>query len=216
MILVIASQFDAGAVAFVKSLGSSAALLIPQDLSTRGWRLDTGHPSSSTAIASGQVIAAASITGVLTLLPRINEYELGHIVEEDRRYVAAEMAAFLLAWLTMLSPSALVMNRPQPSSLVGPAWSPLRWRHEAVRAGFRLSTVQHPSLRLTLVRGRCFGHAAATSIEAARHLAARADVDLLSLHLDSESAFVAASLRPPLHHAGVASAIQNLLQRKRT
>ena len=44
--------------------------------------------------------------------------DLPHIVESDREYLAAEMTAFLLAWLTSLE--CPMLNRPTPTCLAGP------------------------------------------------------------------------------------------------
>jgi hypothetical protein len=222
MIPVIASGFDAGAAAFVKSLGGSsggsfgrrAALLLPADLSKRGWRFHPRDLDRSVAVVSGDAVPCSAITGVLTLLPRIDERELLHIVEEDRRYVAAEMTAFLLAWLSLLPASVPVINRPQPGCLTGPPWSPSRWTQEAARAGFRISASRQPVSPLTVAAGQPVGGADAATARSARNLAAAAGVDVLSLYLDSQSAFVAVSHRPFLDQSGVAMALQDRLQQR--
>jgi hypothetical protein len=53
---------------------------------------------------------------------------------DDRQYAAAEMQAFLLAWLDSLE--CPVLNRPSPSNLSGPGWSTSQWVQRARRLGF--------------------------------------------------------------------------------
>ena len=71
--------------------------------------------------------------GMLCLLPAVHPGELPHIEAGDREYVAAEMTAFLIAWLTSLP--CPVLGRPTPLSLTGPHLRQEQWLHEAVRAG---------------------------------------------------------------------------------
>jgi diadenosine tetraphosphatase ApaH/serine/threonine PP2A family protein phosphatase len=214
VILIVASRFDAEAAAFCASLGADAgdaALLLPEDLSQRGWLFDPDDVARSQAIASGRAVPCRSITGVLTLLPRVEEWELVHIVEEDRPYVAAEMTAFLLAWLAALPPSVNVINRPQAGCLAGPPWSPLRWRHEAALAGFRISGGQSPSFAVTVAGGRALDSAGPETAARARNLASAACVEVLSLALDAQHAFVAASSRPALGRPGIDRTMRELL-----
>ena len=66
-------------------------------------------------------------------MPAIGETELGHVHEQDRTYAAAEIQAFLLAWLSSLE--CPVLNRPSPSNLGGPWWSLAQWVQRARRLG---------------------------------------------------------------------------------
>jgi hypothetical protein len=59
-------------------------------------------------------------------------------VEEERAYVAAEMMAFLVAWLASLN--HIVLNRPSPLNLAGPGWCPERWLREARGVGLPVHT----------------------------------------------------------------------------
>jgi hypothetical protein len=69
--------------------------------------------------------------------------ELIRIVPADQAYVAAEMQAFLLAWLTALP--CPVVNRPSPQCLAGPAWGPERWIHEAAKLDIPVVETERPS-----------------------------------------------------------------------
>src|SRR4051812_20189856 len=210
MIAVIASGFDAGAAVFVRSLGGNATLLLPEDLSKRGWRFHPGDASRPTAVPSGGGGPRPRNTGALTLLACQDERDLLHLVAEGRPYVAAEMTPFLPAWLSMLPPSVRVITRPQPGCLTGPPWSPLRWKQEAARAGFLISTAGPPRSPLTVAADQSIGSADAAARSAAHKLASAAGMEVLSLHLDARSAFVAASHRPSLDQPGVAAALQGI------
>ena len=92
--LVVAGRHDGQARDLVERW-SGAGLLTCEDLSVAGWRYTLGEPESSTLVIGGRRIAANEIAGVLTRLSHVPEHELFRIAREDRRYVAAEMTAFL-------------------------------------------------------------------------------------------------------------------------
>src|SRR5688572_23214757 len=119
MLLIIASRYDDSARALARRYGD-AAVLTPADLSRPGWRFINGNAEDSTAVAEGCSVSARSIRGVLTRLPSVTPAELPQIVPTDREYVAAEMNAFLTAWLSELP--CRVINRPTALCLAGPAW----------------------------------------------------------------------------------------------
>ena len=210
MHVVLASRFDDGAAELANSSGDSAVVLTPADLSERGWRFEPGDPARSTAIISGCPVPSAAITGVCTLLPRVMPHELPHIVEDDRAYVAAEMTAFLLSWLSSLP--CPIVNRPRPGSLDGPAWSAFRWRTEALRAGFEVSEDHTAAASLTLIGGECFGATDGKHTQAALRLATAANVHVLSIEFDRHSRVISASPRPDLTFPPVAGAIRRLLE----
>jgi hypothetical protein len=100
---------------------------------------------NSTAVVDGQVVAVEEISGVLIRLPYVFEQELLHIVPGDRAYVAAEMQAFLISWLSRLK--CPVLNRPTPSYLLGPNWRPQQWVYTAAQVGIPVRPVhQHITL----------------------------------------------------------------------
>ena len=75
-------------------------------------------------------------------MPAVGEAELAHVHEDDRSYAAAEMQAFLLAWLSSLE--CPVLNRPSPSNLGGPWWSLAQWVQRARRLGVAARPVTLP------------------------------------------------------------------------
>jgi hypothetical protein len=79
----------------------------------------------------------SEITGVVTTRPAVFEQELRHIVAADREYVASEMNAFLVCWLSSLPCN--VVNRPTPGCLFGPAWRIEQWLGAAARIGIPIN-----------------------------------------------------------------------------
>jgi hypothetical protein len=79
------------------------------------------------------VIASREIRAVITRMPAVGEVEVAHVHPDDRRYAAAEMQAFLLAWLSSLE--CPVLNRPSPNNLGGPWWTVAQWVQRARRLG---------------------------------------------------------------------------------
>ena len=143
MFLVLASRFDHQAIALVESW-NGAWLLTPEDLSMPGWAYRFSRPDEAVFVLDGRRVEAAEISGVFTRIPHVMAHELAHIVATDRDYVAAEMQAFLLAWLTSLR--CPVVNRPTPACLAGPSWGPERWIHEAVKLGIPATEIDRSTM----------------------------------------------------------------------
>src|SRR5262249_35259324 len=116
MIIIFASQRDHAAreLADAWSQHTEVALMRPSDLSTAGWRIFSEDEQASVAICDGKPIPQDRITGVLTLTPCVFQNDLLQIAPDDRPYVAAEMQAFLIYWLSRLR--CRVMNRPSTTS----------------------------------------------------------------------------------------------------
>jgi hypothetical protein len=154
MFVVLAYAHDAGARALVQRWcadGEDAALLTCVDLSRPGWRY-TGGVAHGQAVIDGQLIATREVRAVITRIPAVSEAELANVHEDDRRYAAAEMQAFLLAWLTSLE--CPVLNRPTPSNLGGPSWSVAQWVQTARRLGLAARPVRQ---RLVYAPGVPYG-----------------------------------------------------------
>jgi len=149
VLIVLAHRYDQGARELVSRWSANGArLLTSADLSLSGWRHYSDATAESTAVVGGRVVPVAEITGVLTLLPGIFDQELIDIVPSDRSYVAAEMTAFLLCWLSTLR--CPVINRPTPTCLSGPYWRQERW----VSAAAGLGIPVHPHhRRVVLAKG---------------------------------------------------------------
>jgi hypothetical protein len=142
VLVVLASQWDQQAAALVRDW-TGARLLTPADLSLRGWVYQAAQPHRTSFVAGGEQVPVAELRGVFTRLPQVMPNELIRIVPADRSYVAAEMQAFLLAWLKALP--CPVVNRPSPQCLAGPAWGPERWIHEAAKLDIPVVEIERPS-----------------------------------------------------------------------
>ncbi len=196
MLLILASQYDEAARALARCWSSyDAALLSPDSLCREGWRYDDARPEGSRAVVDGTPLRAEELRGVLVRLPSVPQDELVQLRPEERAYVAVEMTAFLLAWLSHLP--CPVLNRPTAQCLAGPGWRPEQWLHAAARAGLptvplrrgtgELGSVPAPTddatplACVTVVGRRCLGATTPTLARHARCLADAAGVELLSV-----------------------------------
>lgn len=95
------------------------------DLAGPGWRLAPGNSAHARGTAGGNEFEGGDVTGAVTMLPAFTPVDVPHVAIEERAFVAAEITAFVLAWLSQLS--CRVLNRPTPGCLSGPAWPPEQW-----------------------------------------------------------------------------------------
>jgi hypothetical protein len=221
MLVVAANQMDEDAVSIAGRWQSfDAVLLTAADLSASGWRYCFPHSGRPRAIIAGRQLAIGEIVGVLTRMPCIYEQELGHIVPGDRSYVAAEMTAFLLAWLSSLA--CPVLNRPTPDCLAGPNWRGEQWVRLAAGLGIPVRPLRRIASRrsdeltgvsiceVIVVGNQCFGDVAPQLCSHARRLAGAAGAELLAIQFtgpESGSQFVNAHLWPNLASPEVADAV---------
>jgi hypothetical protein len=142
MLLIVAGRHDEAARRLAEAWSSvDTALLTPASLSVQGWRHQVGVPQDDRImLGPGRTLEAAQLRAVYTRLPHVDAWELPHIVEADRDYVAAEMTAFLLGWLAELP--CRTVNRPTPTCLAGPYWRPERWAHAAAALGMLVRPVE--------------------------------------------------------------------------
>lgn len=227
MLAVLARSGDEAACAFAaRWTAQGARLLSPQDLSTAGWRYHLESPEISTAVIGGQVVPVSEISGVWTRLHSVVPQDLGHIVAEDREYVAVEMTAFLVAWLASLT--CPILNRPTPECAAGPNWRREQWVHTAALLGMPVLPMQRGTPRaggeakepsrdpatVTVVGPRCFGSVDAQLMVGAQRLADAARVDLLAVHFagpEAGSAFLSADIWPDVTQPDIAGGILEYL-----
>jgi hypothetical protein len=229
MLLIVANRHDTAAEALAGRWSvHDAHLLRCADLSTAGWCHCLTDSRVSTAVIDGRVISTGEITGVLTLLPWVTADQLIHIIPEDRAYVAAEMTAFLVSWLSELT--CPVLNRPTPTCLAGPGWRPGQWVHAAARMEIPIRPIRRSIIlttdlpedavadlrpaTVTVVGERCFGDVDSALTLHARRLAAAVGVSLLTVHFDGPGADArlrGAALRPDISSPEIADAILDLL-----
>jgi len=232
MILILASQWDPAAKALAARWADCGAeLLTPRDLSLAGWRQSSAAPGGAIAILDGRPVPQREITSVLTRLPCVDPRELLHILPEDRDYIAAEMTAFLLFWLSRLT--CPVLNAPVAPCLSGPFWRQEKWVHLASQAGIRARPVHRTVPRtaqrnvaahtplaedssetsptsITVVGHRTFGDADPGLRRTALRIAALAQVDLLAVNFSSperDAQFLAANIFPDLTDIPLSDAV---------
>jgi hypothetical protein len=227
VLLVVASRYDETAAGLVAHWSAhDAALVTPADLSSAGWGLSLGDCDRPSASVGGRVVGVDEIRGVLTRLPGVWDAELVDIDPGDRAYVAAEMTAFLLAWLTDLE--CPVVNPPTPGCLSGPYWRPEQWLAAAAEVGMAIlpltRTSDGPSSRngttppggvaATVVGERVLGEVEEPLAVQARELARLAHVALLEVRFGAAvggSYFLGAEPWPDLGVPEVADAVLELL-----
>jgi hypothetical protein len=226
MIVIVASRWDTVAEnAATDWAGQPVGIMTARDLSRAGWCVRQGACDASTAnhcaVIDGRAIADDEITGVLTRLSWITEAELPEIVERDRAYVAAEMNAFLVFWLSGLT--CPVLNNPTPTCLSGPGWRPERWTRAAAEIGMPVHAVERDTrphraqpptdsstYAVTVVGSQVFGAVDAELKRHARRLAELAGVSLLTVRFaerERGAAFAGTDLFPPLDDAAVRAAV---------
>jgi len=223
MLLVLAHPCDEGARFLAERWQAQGArLMVPRDLSAPGWRHHVGGGGEEWAIASGERVRVKDMTGVLVRLSGIRDQFLPHIAAFDRTYVAAEMNAFLIAWLTALT--CPVLNRPAAGSILGPSLSHERWLAAAARAGLRLAFPRHcapyverpqAEVQVTVVGERWFGEVTPALGDQAARLARSVGADLLTAHFygaEADAAFAGVDLLVDPTRAGVADALLSRLE----
>jgi hypothetical protein len=229
VIVILASQYDISARQLAERWTAyGACLLTSEDISTPGWRYYLANPSVSTAVVNGRRITVGEIDGVVTRLPWVTEADLPHIVPVDSAYVAAEMSAFLIFWLSELT--CPILNRPTAGSLNGPSWRREQWVANAARAGLRIrsenrhlsltsaATPQERQVKSTVivVGDRCLGRVDSSLLERSRCLAEIANVDFLGIQFsspDPDAAFVSATVYPEIDSVEVSDAMLQYFER---
>jgi hypothetical protein len=226
--VVFASRQDASARSLIEWWSPRASLLTCDDLSVPGWRHTSNGQTGDMAVIGGRFVAEEEIEGALIRWPGVFGWELQHILAGDRQYVAAEMTAFLCAWLAGLQRP--VLNRPSAASLIGPSWRPEKWVQVAAALGIPVRPLRRhivfpgeptPPLgaevhaTVTVLGGRCFGEADSTLRVQSQKLAATAGVSLLDVlwsRPEAEAELISADLLPRLDTEEKAAAVLDLLR----
>jgi len=229
MIVIVANRWNQTSGALASRWAAyDVAVLTAQDLSVAGWHQRLSDMDGGTAVAQRKLVPQNEISAVLTLLPCVVEEELPDIVPEDRRYVAAEMTAFLLSWLSRLK--CPVLNRPTPTCLSGPYWRPEKWVQVAAQAGIPVQPVRRLAAlpgsngtedplpapaTLTVIGKRIFGEADPVLRSQARCLADLAGVELLAVRFSSPergACLVGADTFPTISDGWLADAVLECLR----
>lgn len=176
------------------------------DLSHPGWHYEVGCPEQLSAGVAGETIRAERIAAVLCRIGAILPLDLPHIHTDDRVYVAAEMNAFLHAWLSQFG--GVRFNHPSWVSLAGPSWHLLQWTSLLDRIGVPI-VARRPSnagesvrdtITATLVGDDVLGTDDPLLIDFTRRVARIAHSELLAVTFvrDGGWKFAAADPCPPL------------------
>jgi hypothetical protein len=169
--LILAHRNDFPARALAARWGSEALLLTVGELHRARWNLELDSDGRVRTELADETGAPVPVDGVVNRLGMVLPSDLPHVHREDRPYAAAELTAFLLAWLD--SCPATVLNRPDSGWLSGPAWYAEQWASEAAAVGLRVATrrrrislagvatepiaVWNKAISVSVVGGRCFG-----------------------------------------------------------
>lgn len=190
--------------------------LTPADLSKPGWRYRPWCPDDTTIVVDGVELPEKIVAGVVTTLPCVSRHDLPHILEHDRDYVAAEMTAFLLAWLSELR--CPVIERPSPSSLTGSGLRDWQWIALARGLGIRASapnTGERDNIvDVTVLAGHAIGAPTPVHARAAERLADSAARNLVTLTFARGTPeLIAVKHVPAVDSAAVAQALLAWLER---
>jgi hypothetical protein len=222
VIVVVASELDSLAQQLVEDWpGKRAVLMTPRDLCSKGWRIESGRIEEGYIVASGRPLCAGKLTGLLNLLPYVFEQELVTIECASRRYVAAELTAFLFYLLTVIK--CPVVNRPTSNNLTGPDWRPEQWAQACCTVGIPTKKIRRNSrasiiaaasgesfCSISAIGNNCVGDATAYAANVVA-LAKLAGVTFLTVKFaehEASKVFHAAQLVPDLQDRNLASAIQ--------
>jgi len=204
-----------------------AALMTPWDLSRPGWVLEDGRPELDRCVIAGEKHSCRDISGVLVRATHVAPEDLSHIAEPERRYVAAEMTAFLIHWMTRLS--CPVLNRPSAGCLGNPGWHPEHWAIMAGRVGLDARPVQRRvgfgpaesgaipggTRAVTVVGARALGDGSLALHSKAIALAQRARTDLVRfVFSDDSDELVRADPFPPPDDPDIEQAVLESLTGK--
>jgi hypothetical protein len=217
LIVVFASELDETAQdAIVKWPEQKIVLLTPADFFCRGWRATTGGVDDWLLVVGGERYSIRSITGIVTLVPRIFARELFDVRSEDRSYAAAEANAFALFVLSKMP--CPVVNRPTPDCLSGPNWRPEQWMHASFEAGIRTKKSKrsdralpqeietHQLTFVTVLAGKCLEDTSEGCLPGVLILARLANVTFLRVYFTQESGqsfFYRAEVMPDLSKAEI-------------
>lgn len=222
-LVVVAGELDEEARALPARLPHlDVRLLTPADLSCAGWEFRPGG-IEGVAVVGGRLLASEELDAVLVRLPWVREEEMVRIDAADRAYAAAEMSAFLLAWLSSLR--CPVVNRPSTTCLCGPLWRPQRWTIAAAAVGLPVEAVKwvadagaggeppapgESAVIATVVGERCLGAEDAGLVARLCTLARLAGAEVLTVGLSDATAnarFVTASPWPDLSDGAILDAV---------
>ncbi len=221
MRLILAHRHDGPAHRLAQRWGADEALLLtPGDLHRERLCLAVDGRGTSHA----ELLSRPEVTSILCRLDVVATTDLDHVDPADHEYAAAELAAFLHAWLGAWH--GQVVNRPSAACLNGPGWRPQQWLHAAAGVGIRVRTVRTSTSAgqsgveaaqvpvpggeqapVTVVGDQCLGVVSETMSERLRRLARTATCALMEAWLDADGAVVHLTAWPDVSAPAVADAL---------
>lgn len=213
MRLVLAHENDVPARELVARWGDDAVLLTPADLHEERLLLRI-EPDGS---AQAEIPSRPEVASVVTRLGGVGPADLHHVDPQDLGYAAAELDAFLRAWLGAWR--GPVVNRPSTTCLNGPGWRPEHWAVAASAQGLDVRPVRRPApadgsskagKQVTVVGDRCFGQVSDDLGERLCELATAVGCETLEAVLDDE-VVVRLSAWPDVAVPDVADALAGML-----
>jgi hypothetical protein len=210
------------------------------DLSCAGWQYVSGRPNEASAHAGGRIVPASEIAAVLCRIPAVTPADLPHQHRDDRAYVAAEMNAFLRAWLAQFA--GVHFNEPTWVSLAGPNWHTLTWARLVGELGITVSSRaqrgtcsspgdltksrslaagsrrqgEHETATATVVCGEVFGLTDPSLIDASLRIASAVRANVLAVTFkrdDDDWNFLSAQACPELDSASAAALLRQAFAR---
>lgn len=222
-LLVLARTVDATVRTLREQAPQRLAHASIADLSRTGWRYESGRPERASARAGDRVIPAGCIAAVVCRIDGVVPADLPHVHRDDRAYVAAEMNAFLRAWLAQFT--GVRFNEPTWASLAGPAWHPLQWSWIVSRAGVPVSRSSplstdgadsdRETTTATVVGEEVVGPADDTLADYASRIARAARAELLAVTFvrEGEWKFHSADPCPVLDRSSAAAMLRRAFER---
>jgi len=222
VIVVVASELDSLAQQLVETWpGKHAFLMTPRDLCSEGWHIKLGRIADGCFVAGGNRLPVRDLRGILNLISYVSEYELITIESASRRYVAAELTAFLFYLLTAIK--CPVVNRPTANNLTGPDWRPEQWAQACRTVGIPIKKIQRNSrgslvaqtsgemlCSISAIGNNCVGDTAAyaANVIALANLANTTFLTVTFVEYEGNKVFHSAHLVPDLRDQNLARAIQ--------
>jgi hypothetical protein len=231
--LILAHRHDVAARELAACWGDDAILLTPADLHAERLFLTVDERGR----AQAELRSRRRVTAVLSRLGRVGPGDLDHVDPQDLTYAAAELDAFLRAWL--LAWAGPVVNRPTATCLNGPGWRPEQWAVAATAVGLAVRPVRRlvgtaatspsppaavPGVaacvepngdpeRVAVVGDRCFGPVPGDLGRRLCALARIADCPLIEVMVDSDGTVFHAGAWPDVSAPDIADALVPILDR---
>lgn len=149
MHLILAHTDDLAARRLAALWAGDALLLAPADLRAERMTLTVDRRGRATAALRSR----PGVRAIVCRLGGVRAGDLSHVDHRDAPYAAAELDAFLRAFLAAWP--GPVVNRPTDTCLNGPGWRPAQWAAAIAAAGLPASAAGGGEV--TVVGERWFG-----------------------------------------------------------